>query len=41
MRKDINFNSQGLRCSGWLYVPDDLKTGQKARAIVMAQGFTG
>jgi len=41
MRKDITFISKGLRCSGWLYVPDDLKTGAKAPAIVMATGFTG
>jgi len=40
MRKDISFTSKGLRCSGWLYVPDDLKVGQKAPAIVMAHGFT-
>lgn len=41
MRRDITFDSKGLRCSGWLYVPDDLKMGQKAPAIVMAHGFTG
>jgi len=40
MRKDITFSSKGLRCSGWLYVPDDLKSGQKAPAIVMANGLT-
>jgi len=41
MRKDVSFTSKGLRCSGWLYVPDDLKTGEKAPVIVMAHGFTG
>jgi len=41
MRKDIAFSSKGLRCSGWLYVPDDLKKGARAPAIVMANGFTG
>jgi len=41
VRKDISFTSKGLRCNGWLYVPDDLKTGSKASAIVMANGFTG
>jgi len=41
MRKDITFMSEGLRCKGWLYVPDDLKTGVKAPTIVMANGFTG
>jgi fermentation-respiration switch protein FrsA (DUF1100 family) len=40
MRKDITFTSSGLRCSGWLYVPDDLKIGKKAPAIVMAHGLT-
>jgi hypothetical protein len=40
MRKEITFVSKGLRCSGWLYVPDDLKSGQKAPAIVMALGLT-
>jgi len=33
--------SKGLRCSGWLYVSDDLKAGAKAPTIVMANGFTG
>ncbi len=41
MRKDITFTSKGLRCSGWLYVPDDLEAGQEAPAVVMAHGFTG
>jgi len=40
MRRDITFTSQGLRCSGWLYVPDDLRAGQKAPTIVMAHGFS-
>jgi hypothetical protein len=38
MRKDIAFASKGLRCNGWLYVPDDLKPGQTATTIVMANG---
>lgn len=41
VRKNISFISKGMRCSGWLYVPDDLKEGSKAPAIVMATGFTG
>lgn len=40
MRKNITFDSKGLRCSGWLYMPDDLEADQKAPAIVMAHGFT-
>lgn len=41
MRRDITFKSAGLRCAGWLYVPDDPPAGQKAAAIVMAHGFSG
>jgi cephalosporin-C deacetylase-like acetyl esterase len=40
MRKNITFMSKGLQCSGWLYVPDNLKAGQKVPAIVMAHGFS-
>lgn len=40
MRQDITFLSQGLRCSGWLYIPNDLPAEQKAPAIVMAHGFS-
>jgi fermentation-respiration switch protein FrsA (DUF1100 family) len=40
MRQDITFTSQGLRCSGWLYVPNDLPAEQKMPAIVMAHGFS-
>jgi fermentation-respiration switch protein FrsA (DUF1100 family) len=40
MRKDITFKSKGLNCAGWLYVPDELKKGQKAPAIVMAHGHS-
>jgi fermentation-respiration switch protein FrsA (DUF1100 family) len=41
MRKNISFTSKGLRCSGWLYVPDALEAGQRAPAIVMAHGLSG
>jgi len=40
MRKDITFTSKGLRCRGWLYVPDGLAEGQKSPTIVMAHGFS-
>ena len=40
MRKDITFISKGLKCSGWLYIPDDLMMGRRAPAIVMAHGLT-
>lgn len=40
MRKNITFKSKGLNCAGWLYVPDNLKAGEKAPAIVMAHGHS-
>lgn len=40
MRQDVTFMSQGLRCSAWLYVPDDPAEDRKAPAIVMAHGFS-
>ena len=40
MRDDVTFLSQGLRCAGWLYLPDDLKSGEQRPAIVMAPGFS-
>jgi len=40
MRHDIAFTSQGLQCKGWLYVPDDLRDGERRPAIVMAHGLT-
>ncbi len=40
MRQDITFLSQGLNCAGWLYIPDDLLTGEGRPAIVMAHGFS-
>jgi uncharacterized protein len=41
MRRNITFMSKGLRCAGFLYVPDNLPAGRKAPAIVMAHGFSG
>ena len=40
MRQDVIFPSEGLNCAGWLYVPDDLKSGERRPAIVMAHGFS-
>jgi dipeptidyl aminopeptidase/acylaminoacyl peptidase len=40
MRKDVAFKSKGLNCAGWLYVPDNLKPGKKAPAIIMAHGHS-
>ena len=39
MRESVAFPSKGLRCRGWLYVPDDLPPGG-APGIVMAHGFS-
>src|SRR2546425_6823968 len=40
MRHDVTFLSQELHCAGWLYLPDDLKSGEQRPAIVMAHGFS-
>jgi len=40
MRHNVSFLSHGLKCAGWLYVPDNLKSGTRAPAIVMAHGFS-
>jgi dienelactone hydrolase len=39
MRKGLEFKSKGVSCHGWLYLPDDLKPGKIAPAVVMAHGF--
>ena len=41
MRRNIRFMSRGVRCAGWLYVPDNLPANRKAPTIVMAHGFSG
>ncbi len=40
MRQDIEFQSRGLTCRGWLYVPDESAVKQPTPAIVMAHGFS-
>jgi alpha-beta hydrolase superfamily lysophospholipase len=40
MRRKIEFISDGVTCRGWLYVPDTLKPGMKAPAIVTANALT-
>ncbi|HWB08116.1 MAG TPA: alpha/beta hydrolase [Pirellulales bacterium] len=40
-RRDVRFQSEGLACAGWFYVPDDLAEGQRRPAIVMAHGWSG
>jgi hypothetical protein len=34
------FQSKGITCRGWFYVPDGLRQGQKAPTIVMTHGFS-
>ena len=41
MRGDIAFMSKGLRCRGWLYMPDGLAESKKAPAIITAHGSAG
>jgi fermentation-respiration switch protein FrsA (DUF1100 family) len=36
MRRNVTFQSQGLRCAGWLYLPDNIPAGRKVPAVVMA-----
>ncbi|PLW81366.1 alpha/beta hydrolase [Kineobactrum sediminis] len=36
-RSDLDFDSQGVRCAGWLYRPE---TDSRLPAVVMAHGFT-
>jgi fermentation-respiration switch protein FrsA (DUF1100 family) len=40
VRKDVSFDSKGLKCRGWLYLPDDVSAADKVPAIVMAHGFS-
>ncbi len=39
-RQNVTFKSAGLNLSGWLYVPNGLKQGEKRPAIVMAHGWS-
>ncbi|HVA68913.1 MAG TPA: alpha/beta hydrolase [Candidatus Binataceae bacterium] len=38
MRKDIEFNAEGVTLRGWLYTPE--RAGAKVPAVVMAHGFS-
>ena len=40
-RHDVRFNSEGLSCAGWYYLPDDIAPGERRPAIVMAHGWSG
>src|ERR1700687_5643441 len=38
MRRDIEFNAEGLTLRGWLYVPDGAK--KPVPTVIMAHGFS-
>lgn len=40
MRREVTFPSHGVKCSGWLYLPDDLPAGAKVPGIVMANAIS-
>jgi uncharacterized protein len=40
MRKNIEFQSDGLKCKGWHYLPDFYSEGAKLPTVVMAHGFS-
>ena len=39
MHRNVKFQSQGLNCAGWLFVPEKLPESQNAPALVMAHGL--
>ncbi|HEX7447914.1 MAG TPA: alpha/beta hydrolase, partial [Pirellulales bacterium] len=39
--RDVQFDSEGLTCSGWYYVPGDYRPGERRAAVVMAHGWGG
>ena len=40
MRRDIEFQSEGITCRAWLYTPDRASRGSRSPTIVMAHGFS-
>jgi uncharacterized protein len=36
---DVEFTSKGVRCAGWLFVPDDADKGQPRGGVVLAHGM--
>lgn len=40
VRRDVSFMSDGLTIKGWLFVPESLPEGEKAPAVVLANGFS-
>jgi dienelactone hydrolase len=41
MRKPIEFYSEGVRLDGDLFLPDDMKDGEKRAGVVLCHGYTG
>src|SRR5437660_11588235 len=40
-QRTINFFSEGIRMEGDLWLPSDLKAGERRPGIVLCHGFTG
>lgn len=41
MREEVSFDSKGLKCRGWLYLPDDVEDETTFPIVVMAHGLSG
>jgi len=41
MKKPVTFYSEGAKLVGDLYVPDDLKPGEKRAGVLLCHGYTG
>ena len=41
MEKPVNFYSEGVKLAGDLFLPGDLRPGEKRAGIVLCHGYTG
>jgi fermentation-respiration switch protein FrsA (DUF1100 family) len=41
MKRPVEFYSEGVKLRGDLYVPDDLREGEKRAGVVLCHGYTG
>jgi dienelactone hydrolase len=41
MRQPVSFFSEGMKLDGDLFLPDDLKPGEKRAGVVLCHGYTG
>jgi hypothetical protein len=41
MKKPVSFYSEGVRLVGDVYIPDDLRPGERRAGIVLCHGYTG